>query len=238
MKACVEAWTAGRENLSCAGGALTDTVVIGCYQNTDYGLLRLAIPAVLGQAPGLSLNANDRANRFAYVYIKYVNDELFKPAGFSASCHPTDGGTQPLAYVRSPVKAGGAFGDMDLLCGSEGWFLSTHELAQFLRARDEPGKILPWSQIDVMHDNLIGFVGSAEQDTDFGKVRRWWHTGFHPGSMNPGEINTLALSFSNGVHLALIVNSDLEPGFDWGSAVTKAFFDTMRLWVKCLQASI
>ncbi|MFD0725928.1 serine hydrolase domain-containing protein [Lysobacter brunescens] len=238
VKRCVERGiVVADKTRDCNGNAAT-AGAIGCYQNHNYALMRVMFPVIRGTLvkPVLSIFTPEQIEKehaivMANSYANYVNAELFSKAGLpKLSCAPTDGAKQGLAYKHAaPNDNGGDFGDMSLVCGSQGWFMSARQLSRYFAALNESlGSILPNRLPERMRQDLLGFQGWGQRATPYGDVRWWWHGGFHPAAMNPGEINTLVMRFSNGIELVLIINSDFDPaGFDWGSAVTNALFDAM-----------
>lgn len=223
--------TMGCSGTNCAAFAVGEKS-IGCYSNTNYALMRVLIPVILGkiakpQLSTLSQEQTDNENAIlaANVYIDYVNKNVFAKATLPAmACKPTDGTKQGLTYKYAvPNSNGGDFGDQTLVCGSQGWFMSARQLSSYFFALNNTDLIVPSKIAEQMRNELFGYTNESEFDSPFGKIKRWWHTGFHPASMNPGEINTLVMRFSNGVEIALIINSDLSPGsFNYGDAVTNA----------------
>jgi CubicO group peptidase (beta-lactamase class C family) len=238
VKRCVERGIVFADKTRDCGGNPAVAGAIGCYQNHNYALMRIMFPVIRGTLikPVLSTFTpaqieKDHAIVTSNSYANYVNTELFAKAGLpKLFCAPTDGAAQGLTYKHSaPDGKGGDFGDMTLECGSQGWFISARQLSRYFAALNDPrGPILSTTQAERMRLDLLGYQGKGDRATAYGNVRWWWHSGFHPASMNPGEINTLVMRFSNGIELSLIINSDFDPaGFDWGSAVTNALFDAM-----------
>jgi len=182
------------------------------YKNENFALMRILIPQIegtAGTAPGAT-------PPYASLYRAYVNKTVFAPAGLpTMECKPTD--TLPaLSYKSatankwdfSKVGPGEIWGDMGAVCGSQGWFLSAHQMAQAMKAIMTPGKILTPSLVDRMKkDNLAVYFGDHG-----GGLQSWNHGGYHPAEWNKGEINTLLIHFGNGVSAGVIVNSPYGAG--------------------------
>lgn len=190
----------------------------GCYKNFNYALFRVIIPVVMGQIkkPVLSTfteKQTDQQNAIvaANAYIRYVNENVFAKAGLpDLTCAPTDGAQQGLTYKHAaPSGKGGDFGDKKMECGAEGWFLSASQLATYFHTLNNTNKIVSPTQAAQMRTEFMGYKGFGEFNTPDGKVQYWLHPGGHPAAMNPGEVQTLLLRFSNGTELAIIINSDM-----------------------------
>jgi len=222
--------------VGCNDEAIADNQ-IGCYRNQNYALFRIIIPVMLGKIvkptqAGLSEDEidNNNAALAADVYIKYVNENVFAKAGLPTMfCDPTDGGNQGLAYKYAvPVGNGTDFGPSKLTCGSEGWFLSATDLAKYFQALNEGYKIAPAVIPARMRSELLGYDSVSQFDLKDGKITLWAKSGGYPAAQNAGEINTLLLKFSNNVELAIIINSDLANGVNYGSVVTNSMSDLLN----------
>lgn len=187
------------------------------YKNENFALMRILIPRINGIAatpPGVT-------PPYASLYRGYVNAAVFAPAGLpQMECKPTDL-LPALSYKSatankwdfSQVGPGEIWGDMGAVCGSQGWFLSAHQLAQTMRAIMTPDKILPASLVDRMKkDNLAVYFGDHGDG-----LQSWNHGGYHPAEMNGGEINTLIIHFNNGVSVGVIINSPYGSGTTGGN---------------------
>ncbi len=222
------------KTLDCNGAPATATSV-GCYDNRNYGMVRVIVPVMQGLIvkPVSSTSTTEQTDAqnaivAANAYADYVNQAVFAKAGLSKMfCSPTEGASQGLTYRQSlPDGKGDAMGDHSMSCGSQGWFMSSRELSKYFSALNNGFGIVTPSISDRMRQDLIGYQGTDIRDTAYGKVRWWWHSGWHPEISS--EVNTLVMHYSNGVDLALIVNSDFVPaGFDWGGAVTNAMFEAL-----------
>ena len=249
MKTCVQAVQSTQyANRDCDLKPLPDADRIGCYQNLDYAFLRIAI-AKLDPAPAaaaaeaqidktLSLGgvlgqqftaARDtaKAKLFAGLYESYVNAKVLGAAGFTSQCRPILGSYEPQVYALNLAKAGTDFGDRSLLCGSEGWVLSARLLAEYLHELDQ-GNVAPRGSVDLMKSGLMGWEASGLVDTPFGRSQRWWHGGCYNSEGRLCNLSTLVMSYSNGVQLAVIFNSDFPKGRTYGDDVTNAFYETMQ----------
>lgn len=198
------------------------------YDNANYGFMRLILPALYGNP------ANTEADTAA-AYIWLVNHYVLKPAGIAqAGCKPVAGG--PLSYETvadngkepgepgvnatanfdfSAVKAGTDWGDMTFSCGSQGWNLSSDDLAKFAWALNQTDKIMPLTDSSVMRTNNLGMVHSpypAGYSSDN-------HGGWHPAgwSANQGEVNSWAATVYGpkiNLSVGLVVNSRYRGSYE------------------------
>jgi len=199
------------------------------YRNENFALMRILIPQINGMSAAtlkpmvdadLAGNSGWISASHAILYRQYVNNKVFTPAGLPLMhCKPTDA-LPALSYKSatankwdfSKVGPGDPWGDMSESCGSQGWFLSAHQMAQTMSAIMTPGKILPAPVLERMKkDNLAVYFG----DNDDG-LQSWNHGGYHPAESNNGEINTLIIHFNNGVSAGVIINSPYGQGSTGG----------------------
>lgn len=210
----------------------------GCYLNTNYALFRAIIPVMLGtiKKPVLSTFTEEQTDTenalvAANVYIKYMNDNVYSKAGLpQIFCKATDGKKQGITYKHAAPDAKGTdYGDNTLWCGSQGWVLSAAQLATYFQTLNSTNTIVSPAIALRMRTELLGYDNVGEFNSPDGKVTYWWKPGGHPASNNPGEINTLLIHYSNGVEVAVVINSDFDPaGFDWGSVITNSLSDVLN----------
>lgn len=226
-KTCVEnGVNVNLKNADCNGNWVSEKQPIGCYNNYNYALFRILIPRLNGFADD---NISDPATAYAVQYANFVNKEILAKARTQALCKPSDGNQQPLAYkLSAPKGKGDDFGDMSLRCGSQGWFMNARTLSEYFSRLNRTDEIIPKKIAEQMRENLYGYTNKAEFTTKFGKVFRWWHGGFHPASMNDGEINTLVMRFSNGVQIAFIMNSDLPDNLSFANILMNSMYSALN----------
>jgi CubicO group peptidase (beta-lactamase class C family) len=177
------------------------------YNNANYAFMRIMIPRILG-------TTTITAEGYAASYIAWTNQQVLLPAGIDkANCKPTSS-TPALSYESatsnpvnfSVVNPGEIWGDMSLVCGSQGWNLSSRDLASFMHTLTFTNKILPQQPtVDQMRAGNLGMFWG-----DYGNgLEGWNHRGWHPYDWggNKGEINTLILSLNNGLTIGVVINS-------------------------------
>jgi CubicO group peptidase (beta-lactamase class C family) len=189
------------------------------YDNTNYALFRFLIPK-LANVP---LQSGDRGMAYAVAFMQCVQQTVFNPVGLynvSARSESITGLNYlfPIpafcpADCRKPGQPyhGWDLGDMTTVVGSQGWILSTQDLAHFLRDLNYGNTIVDSSVAKQMRDNCMGY-DSCAAPTGNGSPYLYWHkNGFYPGCGygNCGEFQGELVVFSNDVSVAFFVNSNL-----------------------------
>ncbi|AQR74442.1 serine hydrolase [Sphingomonas sp. LM7] len=187
------------------------------YSNANYAYLRWILPRIVdGKVPSETL-AGPR-------YWVIVNDLVIKPAGMGgADCaSPTNpalsyvstkdnlvyNSTVAANYDFTTLKPGVDWGDNTPVCGSQGWNLSSRQLATFANALWATSKLLPAATVAEMRQQGQGMMYS-----DFGGgLTAYGHNGYFPPA-NGGELRALALTFNNGVSVGMLVNSRYHGDF-------------------------
>lgn len=187
------------------------------YSNANYGYLRWILSRIVdGKSPTEPI-AGAR-------YWAIVNKLVIGPAGMGgADCSAPD--NPALSYVSTKdnliynstvapnydfttLKPGVNWGDDTPACGSEGWNLSSRQLATFANALWVSNKLLPAETVDQMRKEGQGMMFS-----DFGNgLTAYGHNGYFPPA-NGGELRSLILTFSNGVSVGMLVNSRYNGSF-------------------------
>jgi hypothetical protein len=209
------------------------------YNNVNYGIMRLLIPRLAGYnlfqlspgTPSVLAPALESGQdlQLASCYIDYTQKKVWDKAGAPPmACKPTDN-YPALCYQFPPnLGKGTHFGDMTLTCGSRGWNASSVHLNAFQRALHLFNAILPESLAKKMIDEQLGYDGSGTTKNAY----TYYHKGgYYPGSMNPGELHSYIIGFSNGVQLALIINSQFDGPDDLLGTVIQAFDAAYPLFI-------
>jgi CubicO group peptidase (beta-lactamase class C family) len=208
------------------------------YNNVNYGIMRVLIPRLAGYSilqiasgtSGLMLYIleSSQDTQLANDYIDYTQKKVWDKTGVTPdmACKPTD--TYPaLCYQYPPDQGnGGHFGDMTLTCGSRGWNASSFQLNAFQRTLHQSAAILPEWLTNLMIEENLGYDKTGTTNNGFTYYRK---NGFYPGSMNPGELNSWLVGFGNGVHIALLINSQFDGPDGIFGAITKAFDSEYKL---------
>lgn len=195
------------------------------YENCNYAIMRLLIPRLAGYSivmippnapPGLVTGLEaEQAASFAVDYMDFVQKKLFTPAGLPhMQCKPI--ATHPALCYQFPATGahGGNFGDATLVCGAEGWNMSSKQLSTFFSHLHETTGI--WSAaVNTYMKKLCYEIGTTTKGVSY-----YEKEGFFPGSENPGELNSVMVGFGNDIIVTGIMNSQ---GPAWEETVRAAF---------------
>lgn len=214
-------------------GVKSENQNIRKYNNSNYDLFRIILPRMNGFNGNVphptgtnSMPEQNVPANYAHAYMKYVQDSIFKPAGLTGIvCKPVASNPALCYQFPGPIKAGGDFGDWTLKCGAAGWNMSVKQLATFFTALLDTNKLVPGPVSRLMQKQLIGF---NEKNHIPGLLTEYHHGGFHPGAKNPGELGCMLLNFTNGVRVALIINSQLGPGLEGDEVARDAMKETLQ----------
>ncbi|MBI1900076.1 MAG: beta-lactamase family protein [Planctomycetes bacterium] len=203
------------------------------YQNRNFALFRVIIPYLNSFQKKTDLDAAT-----SDAYLAYINQHIFQPIGISnVGASPV--GAAPGLYYPFPAGTarGDTYGDWTGTCGGGGLHLSARELAVFLWYLRHTNTLLSPTQRKQMEDFQLGWYRS---DVVGG------HCYAHGGYLRSGdpattplairtELNSLVVSFSDGMQLALIVNSAFKDSPsappDFTPLVIKAYNES---WVTVL----
>lgn len=222
------------ENLKAcvAGGINLKDKATQQYDNSNFALFRFIIPRLNGypKTP-IKVDESTLSSVYAKLYADYVRQNVFAPVGLNGIDLKPAATNPALAYqFPSPVEAGDSFGDMTETSASRGWNMSSKQLAVFLHNLLYTEKILPKTVSAQMKNEQLGLW---KKDVA-GDVVDYEHGGYYPGKdkkgnlFNKGEMNTLALNFSNGVSVAIIVNSQYGPGLSIAGAAREAMKEMLK----------
>jgi CubicO group peptidase (beta-lactamase class C family) len=190
------------------------------YQNGNYSILRLLVPAVAGAnvvavPPGdsaiVAALEQLQAQQYADAYIAYVQAHVFDPTGGmpDMACKPTDADAALCYQFPKTAASGGNFGDMTLTCASRGWHVSALQLGLFFRELHYSEDILPGFLTDLMKSDKLGYFGVGTTASGVGYYQKG---GYYPGSKNPGELLSLLIGFGDDIQVAVLVNSQYSEG--------------------------
>jgi CubicO group peptidase (beta-lactamase class C family) len=184
---------------TCAANGIVPANKVYEYQNENHALIRYLLPRIYGNNP-------TTAEEYVKDYEVIVNRMVMNSAGIPYATCKAGTGNVALSYESTTdngkdgapengaavnfnwasVKNGIDWGDMGLTCGSQGWNLSSDDLAKMAHSLAFTDNILPQATVDTMRDNNLGMFYS-----DFGGgLDGYGHTGWHPAGWNDGEINT------------------------------------------------
>jgi CubicO group peptidase (beta-lactamase class C family) len=214
---CTTEVTRGNLETCIANGVKLEDKAVSKYNNSNFALFRYLIPELEDfkrftgttpqQVPPIQL-----AKNYSKRYMDYVQKNVFDPAGLPAIfCKPTDAQPALCYQYPCPIDAGTDFGDMTETNGSRGWTMSTTQLAAFFGTLLYTEKILPKDLRDKMKNENLGLYQASVKSG----VVAYNHAGGYPGKndngdvWNAGELNSLVYGTSNGVSVALVINSQV-----------------------------
>ena len=223
------------------------------YKNLNFALFRIIIPYIvepeaMAEVEEVVFNNpdyNDQPDTWmsyytAKVFLKFVNDHIFKPIGINyVHGTPTADATPTLFYrfdngEEDLVEEGYHEGDWFQLVGSGGFHMSSYELGRFL-AFLRYGNILSPTSKNLMDTKFLGWdePGATSPNNDHGVYLN--HPGYYFDGNNNGldpEPNpdlprgayTVVINFPYGVQGVLMVNN-LGGGYGTAFTVLRNAFD-------------
>ena len=195
------------------------------YNNSNYALFRFIIPRLSGYPVMPNIAESKLSAMYANQYADYVKKNVFAPIGLSGIDLKPISSNPGLAYqFPSPVQGGESFGDMTETSASRGWNMSSKQLAIFVHNLLYTEKILPANISKRMRDEQLGLW----KQTVSGNLVDYEHGGYYPGKQNKGEMNTMIANFSNGVNVAIIVNSQFGPGMSIATQAREAMKEALK----------
>ncbi|HEX5354843.1 MAG TPA: serine hydrolase domain-containing protein [Aquabacterium sp.] len=148
-----------------------------CYSNYNFAIMRVLLPKVAGFAE--DANQATRPQTLANQYTQLVQQNVFNLVGQNGvSCKPPVNSTNfAYAYKGPSDNSGGTnWGDVSLICGAAGWYLSVEDMAKVmlsLNAKD--GKILAASNgkdlFETMRQRGLGW--DVDTNTELEKNGGW-----------------------------------------------------------------
>jgi CubicO group peptidase (beta-lactamase class C family) len=182
------------------------------YSNANYGLFRILIPK-LGGIP-LQPSGKGIAYDYGVAYMQYVQQYVFNPidllGGLSANSDSSTGLDYHFPLPPQPYQ-GMDLGDLTTKIGGGGWMMSTMDLAHFVRDLNYSENVVSGAVVKQMKDKCMGYDACGTPAANGSHYAYWAKGGFYPGCGygNAGEFNGSLVVFSNGVSVALFVNSNL-----------------------------
>jgi hypothetical protein len=177
------------------------------YFNPNYGLFRIIIPFLDGFSEA---GVSDMATATANYYLNYMNTRVMTPSG-SAPTTAKPASVEPTLFYPWPAGSvsGVNSGDQTTRTGGAYLELSADDITKVLLARAN-GTLLTASSRDTMDQNALGWdaVNQPVRHGTFSSKGGWMGCGIN-GHPTCG-LHTVAISYSNNVHLGLVVNSGIN----------------------------
>lgn len=196
------------------------------YDNANYGMMRLIIPAMAGYTIEQINNTSAlnelmvewfegaQAAKYADYYKDYCRKNIFEKLGSCASqvidCKNTYDDYPGLHYRASSAgEKGVGVGDLTLVSGSQGWVLNTFQVDEFFRKLAFTNTLIPQSYHTIMVNNTAGYdVNSQTSDG----ITYYWKNGIYNTSStttNQGY-RSLIIAFGDGVQITIMTNSPIN----------------------------
>lgn len=177
-----------------------------CYQNANFGLFRVLIPALMGyQFTGNEANDDSRTQQ---MYANYLQQNIFEKAGQSRiqTSFPAGNPTYTYDFPYSGV-AGWNPGNFDNTVGGYGWYMTPMEAGQFFADvfGTKQETVLPNAYKDTLLTNRLGTFRTLSAATG---TAAYYHDGLWR-IQSPGYrgLRTLWMHFSDGTTVVLFVNA-------------------------------
>ncbi|MDJ1504782.1 serine hydrolase [Xanthocytophaga agilis] len=213
------------------------------YRNVNYALLRFAIVHLSGKTvTSLPNNATSsqrqqveakQAQEYGDNYVAYCQENIFGKIGSypNVNCKQLPDSDNPGLCYQFPKdgKNGEPWGDLTTLAASQGWYMTSAQLASYFGKLMYSTQLLPSATTTQMRTENIGmFSGQTPKG-----LACYSHNGYYPGQGygNKGELNTIIIGYDNGIQIALIINSQYSnPAFN--NNYTLALHDAIDTWNK------
>ena len=237
-------WESAARSGSCPGSGnprvIPNPIVMqktpACYTDTNFGIMRLLLPRFAGAM------TND-PTQLAQQYVQQVRDNVFTPVGVqNVACKPPAAlSGYALLYKYPGNQFSGDWGDLTLVCGDWGWYVSVEDYAKVLVSLNSADhKILTDCQLNDMEINPSAHAVGWDIRSD-GAGHRWLEKNGADGTGN-GSLQTTsvgifggrsgcgATSPISGVAGALFINSDIvgQPNGGAWSVLLKAIQDATK----------
>ena len=184
------------------------------YNNSNYALLRVIIPALWKNADFPELEVTEETHDD--LYIIYVNNFIFKPLGISwAECRALPSEDNPTLWYdfNNPTTPGFAGGNWNPGCGSGGWWLSVRELVDFLYGIDNYPYLLTVEDSNLMKSNYLGWMDPANYSNLSVDDLYFVHGGdlWVDGPIDTGrEGHSCVVKLPGNMQVALHINSSIN----------------------------
>ncbi len=194
-------------------GILLPDKAVFSYNNSNFGLMRIIIARLV--VNDFNPAGPTAGEEFGLTYISAVNRQIFRPAGLSdIRCQPDMDSPAQCYQFPTNKTSGTDFGNTSEYCGALGWNMSAKELSTVGSKLffSSTNAIMPCQQVEDMINGELGIFNDMLTPT----VAEFGHNGYYPGKdangnvAYRGEMNSLLLGFSNGISVALLVNSQLS----------------------------
>jgi CubicO group peptidase (beta-lactamase class C family) len=195
-----------------------------CYSNYNFAIFRVLLPKVAGLPE--DPNPATRPQTFANQYVKLVEENEFDLVGQNgvACSPPPNSSSYAFAYNYSGTQPGQDWGDVSLICGAAGWYLSAEDIAHVLQSISaKDGRILSATaakdEFETMRTRRLGW--DIDSNTELEK-NGGWGTG-------AGSVSTSIAVFGpvSGPRIIglLFINSNISGGSSSGKGADTVLYN-------------
>jgi len=201
----------------------------GDYANCNFSLMRELMPGLLGpDATATVENAPSPAEASSHLYISYMNNKVFGPAGIPfRNCTPASNGTNALAYpTPAGTTPGQNIGDARLTCGASGWQFGATDIFKVVNSLAASNVLLPSTVRHSMTGGCYGWDCSVRPDCPSPYVCKngglWW---------NGAAVQTYAGILKCDLPVVILVNSAIPAPFSDPIDVVQSAFNNPNVQV-------
>ncbi|WP_247231372.1 serine hydrolase [Telluribacter sp. SYSU D00476] len=178
-----------------------------CYQNANFGLLRILIPALLGY----QFTGNDQIDdtRTQQLYEEYLRKNIIEKAGISTPLLLTGSAQSPTYGYDYPYSGTRGFvpGNFASTAGAYGFYLSAREAAtiyaKVLSTSEE--SVLPAALKEQLLTNGYGSYSALTPDGRFSYHDGWWY--ISSGNGKAQGFRSAWIKAPNDITVVLLVNA-------------------------------
>lgn len=177
-----------------------------CYNNGNFGLMRVLVAGLLGIDMGTQYDEFDGGSFTAAAFLIYAQ-QVYESIGVEIDCTSNDA-TPTIQYN---LPDGGAQGYLEpnrqLICGGIGWFISSNELAAVMVNLRQTENLLSAEMRATMQEGFLGLMDPANYGSPSGAFGVY---PMHGGDWNhgAGEAHACAVAFPIKVEVGLVINSE------------------------------
>jgi CubicO group peptidase (beta-lactamase class C family) len=185
------------------------------YSNANYGLLRILVSRMSGNAATNDNNDDNNASAVLSGFRRYMENELFKPLDIKIDTKPF--GAAPALYYRWGSLANGwPMGDMTNRLGNGGFYFSAIGAAKFLSYLNHSEDIISKNTRDLMYNQFLGWSdGNNPQNEPKGEYGTYYYKGGsfcnavtdNGGCLGQGVRNIVVTYPHNKVEVVFMANS-------------------------------
>jgi CubicO group peptidase (beta-lactamase class C family) len=204
----------------CANGSYSENIYTGlkkliadgivpanrgnyCYQNANFGLFRVLIPAILGY--GFSGDDATDDQQTQQRYIEYVQQNVLEKAGISGAVPDTPAEFTYTYDFPYSGAAGWNQGSFRNTTGAYGWYLTPREAGKLYSSvfTTDNTSVLTQAYKDTLTTYRLGCFGGTTSDGPILYHDGWWYL----RSLTYQGIRTAWVRFPNGILAILFVNA-------------------------------